>query len=143
MSSRGDSIRCSAACADGSACRAWAMRGSDPPLCAAHSGRVGAPPGNRNAVRHGFYSRPVQEVSGIGDVVLDLEHRITRMMDFLDECQDREEMLRATALYGQMVSRYGRLLRDKRALSGESADGILDAIGKALDEINTELGTEL
>ena len=39
-------------------CRAWAVRDSDPPLCAAHipEKTVGAPPGNRNALVHGSYA---------------------------------------------------------------------------------------
>jgi hypothetical protein len=47
------------------------------------------------------------------------------------------------SLHGQNASRLGRLLRDQRALSGQAADGLLDAIGKALDEISTELGVTL
>lgn len=44
-------------------CRAWAVRGSDPPLCVAHAGRAvgaGAPPGNQNRRTHGFYGRILQ-----------------------------------------------------------------------------------
>ncbi len=52
-------------------------------------------------------------------------------------------MARLLALHGQNASRIGRLLRDKRALSGASADGILGAIGQALDELSTELGVPL
>ena len=47
-------------------CRAWAVRNSNPPLCAAHGGRAaspeprrrggGAPLGNQNARTHGFYA---------------------------------------------------------------------------------------
>jgi len=41
-------------------CRAWAVRGSDPPLCSAYAGRgVGAPPGNQNARTHGFYASAI------------------------------------------------------------------------------------
>jgi hypothetical protein len=36
-----------------------------------------------------------------------------------------------------------RLLRDKRALSGEAADGVAGAIAQALDELSTELGIKL
>jgi len=52
--------RCTATSAAGSPCRAWAVRGSDPPRCAPHGGGaspVGAPPGNQNARTHGFYAR--------------------------------------------------------------------------------------
>ncbi len=51
--------RCTATCADGTPCSAWAVRGTDPPLCAAHGGtdaRIGAPPGNTNALKHGYHA---------------------------------------------------------------------------------------
>jgi hypothetical protein len=53
------SRRCSATTATGESCRAWAVRGSDPPLCSIHSGRAkgGAPPGSdKPNTKHGFYS---------------------------------------------------------------------------------------
>ena len=37
---RSKSHRCNARRADGQPCRAWAIRNSDPPLCASHSGRT-------------------------------------------------------------------------------------------------------
>jgi hypothetical protein len=40
---------------------------------------------------------------------------------------------------GQLAS----LVRAQRALSGEAADGLADAIGRALDELSTELGIDL
>ena len=51
--------RCTQLTQSGQPCRAWALRDSDPPICAIHAGRVigqGAPQGNRNAVTHGFYA---------------------------------------------------------------------------------------
>jgi hypothetical protein len=72
-------IRCSVP-----GCRAWAMRGSNPPRCSPHRNhldleglgppdpgapansalakqpRPGAPPGNQNRLIHGFYARPRQ-----------------------------------------------------------------------------------
>jgi hypothetical protein len=41
------------------------------------------------------------------------------------------------------TGRVARLLRDKRALSGEAADGIAGALAQALDELASELGLEL
>jgi hypothetical protein len=35
------------------------------------------------------------------------------------------------------------LMRAKRALSGEAADGLADAFAQALDELSTELGVDL
>jgi hypothetical protein len=37
-------------------CRAWAVRGSDPPRCSPHSAQTGAPPANDNRFVHGFYA---------------------------------------------------------------------------------------
>ncbi len=51
--------KCSAMTAAGKACKAWAVRESDPPLCSAHAGRnvgAGGKAGNSNALKHGFYS---------------------------------------------------------------------------------------
>jgi hypothetical protein len=50
-------------------CRAWAVRGSDPPRCSPHSGRAGAPPGNTNHFIHGYYTAvvPPEEVEGLSD----------------------------------------------------------------------------
>ena len=139
MSSRGASRHCEAITAEGRACNAWAVRSSEPPRCAAHSGLTGAPAGNRNAEKHGVYSRRVDEIGGIEDAVADLEHRLTRLTHYIDQVED-PDMMPALALYGQMISRYGRLLRDKRALSGESADNILELLGQAAEEVATELG---
>ena len=48
---------CSAKVASGAPCRAWAIHDSDPPLCPAHSGLLGAPRGITNAMTHGYYHR--------------------------------------------------------------------------------------
>ena len=55
----GMGIQCSGTVLSGQRCKAWAVRGSDPPLCAVHAGLnkgAGAPKGNKNALKHGFYS---------------------------------------------------------------------------------------
>jgi hypothetical protein len=75
-------------------CRAWAIRDLDPPRCAAHTygkdsphpgPRIGAPPGNRNHLVHGFYATIFtrQEladlVASAGDTSLDAEIAIARV----------------------------------------------------------------
>ena len=82
-------------------------------------------------------------IHDIGDVVSDLQRKMERLSEVIDGCQDQEALLKLMALHAQMASRLGRLERDKRALDGKAADGLLDAIGKALDEISTELGIKL
>jgi hypothetical protein len=77
---------CSAKTAADVPCQAWARRGYDPPLCAAHSTNVGAPIGNTNAVKHGFYRRSLHadEISDLltfsQAMTLEDELAITRVM---------------------------------------------------------------
>jgi hypothetical protein len=168
------SRRCTATCADGSPCRAWAVHGSDPPRCAPHGGgkaSVGAPAGNQNALKHGFYaasSPPAgpqhdqapspweggEDPFGTGlpagctinAIIHMLYHKQVALDDYIDRIlrTDRppiHEFIHLLRIHGQNASRLGRLLRDRRALSGEAADGISAAIAQALDEIHSELGT--
>jgi hypothetical protein len=78
--------------------------------------------------------------------VRDCFDKQTRLSAYIEAHADEldvADLARLLALHGQNASRLGRLLRDKRALSGQSADGLLDALGKALDELGTELGIQL
>jgi hypothetical protein len=108
-----------------------------------HSGKVGAPPANHNAEKHGFYSRPSRKLESLSDVIEDLQAKMTRVSDLIDCSEDPSEVVTLFGLYAQSANRLGRLLRDQRALSGESGDALMDAIGKALDELSTELGIQL
>ncbi len=145
------SRRCTATCADGSPCRAWAVRGTDPPRCAAHGGAsrpVGAPPGNQNALKHGYYAAHDDSEDCSIDVVIDsLFHRQLQLDEYIDRIWQSdvtiEQVTHLLRIHGQNASRLGRLLRDRRALSGDAADCISGAIGLALDELSTELGVKL
>ena len=134
------SRRCSATTRAGEPCKAYAIRDSQ--LCAAHSRNVGAPKGNQNRKTHGFYTRPAVKLENIGDVATDLMAKQEQLSVYIDDQLlvgiDSEEMMKLLALLAQNASRLGRLMRDKRALSGESADGLLEAVGKLMDEINTQ-----
>jgi len=109
---------------------------------------VGAPQGNQNRRTHGFYVVPVK-MDGIGDVADDLLRKQQQLSGYIDdqmaEGLDSDEMIKLLSLLAQNASRLGRLLRDKRALDGESPDGLLEAISKIFDEVNTEglLGVKL
>ncbi len=164
MSSKTDSKRrCTATNSKGKPCKAWAMHDSD--LCAAHSGRTA-----KNRQTHGSYARPAKSrpacgaksraacgerpLETIDDVIadaLDKQARLSAILDNTadvrgaprDSARDLADLAKLFAIHGQNASRLGRLLRDQRALSGESADGLLAALGTALDEIATELGITL
>ena len=87
--------RCSATTASGHPCRAWAVRETKPPRCSAHGGGerpVGAPEGNTNAVKHGFYSADPTEVT-IDEAIAGLVDKMTRLDDII-----------ATANNGEYVS---------------------------------------
>ena len=147
--------RCTALTASGIRCKAWAMKATSPPLCAAHGGskkRPGAPRGNRNALKHGFYATPTRPLTSIADIIADLAEKQETLSNHIDtilstadndDLPNMIDLVKLFALHGQNASRLGRLLRDQRALSGDAADGIAGAIAQALDELSTELGTEL
>lgn len=145
--SRGGSRKCGHRYDSGDRCRAWAMRGSDPPRCAGHrldgGPRVGAPVGNENRLTHGWYQKPVGPVVTIEDAVQNLGEQLARSTEILGQTEDPELFLRIFNLHAQALSRQGRLLRDQRALSGKTANGLLDAIAAAIDEISTEFNIPL
>lgn len=125
-----------------------ARRGASPSREHAERSR-GAQPGNHNALTHGAYAAPAIQITGIDDVIADVQTKQSRLSALLDELvltgdtDNLETITKLFALHAQNASRLGRLLRDQRALSGASADGIAGAIAAALDELSTELGVAL
>jgi hypothetical protein len=156
-----ESRHCTATCVDGRPCRAWAVRGSDPPRCGAHGGGrapAGAPAGNQNARTHGFYvqapadggnghdrSRHAQEPCHIDAVIAGLYEKQQRLSRYIDRNMDDltpERLARFYQIYAQSCSRLGRLLRDREAL-GRCNHQMDPAIGQALDELGEEWGVDL
>ena len=134
------SRKCTASRKDGFPCQGWALRESDPPLCAAHSRPV--PPLEKRPDSTTLPDMAVQ--------IVDLDGKIRQLSRYIDrQVSAGEEELAAhdytayLSLYGQLLSRLGRLMRDNRAITGEAADGIAGAIGRALDELGSEWGIEL
>ena len=110
--------------------------------------RRGAQPGNKNAATHGFYSAPSKTIESIDDVIADLREKQAALSGILDKLliegdADRDTVIKLFALHAQNANRLGRLLRDQRALSGKSADGISAAIAQAISELSTEWGVEI
>lgn len=150
------SHRCTFTAASGNACRAWAVHGSNPPACVAHGGRArGSPPGdNANARKHGFYS-PVLEPEELADLVafaddLSLDDEIAlarvilrRLVALSQVNRDIDTIVKLASLALQATRTIARLLRDKRVICGEAADGIAGAIGQALDELSSEWSIDL
>ena len=144
-------------------CRAWALRGSDPPRCSAHSGRAGAPTGNQNRLVHGFYASTLQpdELADLaahaGDTTLDAEIAVTRIalrriLGMLltgltpgpnPRPLDAHDYARFIALAFHGAGAISRLLRARQQLGGDQSDHILSFLDEALDELSVEWGVEL
>jgi hypothetical protein len=153
----GRSRKCGATKADGTPCNAWAVRESDPPRCAAHGGGkapVGAPPENRNAQTHGFYASSLISLpddiaipDDIDTIITDLARKQAALSHYIDthlvEDITTEDLVAVLGLHATTASRLGKLLRDRRAISGEAADGLAGAIAQALTEAGNVLGTKL
>lgn len=143
-------------------CNAWAMRASEPPRCAPHSGRTGAPEGNQNRLIHGFYATAVHPdeqddlAAHAGDATLASEIAITRIalrrifgMLVTGETPgdnprplDAQDYARYVGLAFQGAGAISRLLRANLAVGGQSSD-IPRAIESALDKLGDQWGIEL
>jgi hypothetical protein len=180
MSAR--SKRCTAVRADGEPCRAWAVRGSDPPRCSVHGGTdapIGAPGGNANALQHGAYADPStlrriaadvveddpaeleeflrpgglegrdpRRIEGwsIETAILDLSLKLAVLSRFIHAHLDEltvEQFGGLLRIHGQNLSRLGRLLRDRRAITGDTGGHFEQALDRALDQLSAELGVDL
>jgi hypothetical protein len=133
------SRKCSHTTASGEPCRAWAVRGSDPPACAAHAGRTSSLP----ALAADLPADP-----DILDVIGDLAAKQQFLSRYIDECMAAGDtaipvLIRLLALHSQNATRLGRLLRDKQALLPNAEDERTAAIYQALDELSEEWGIEL
>jgi hypothetical protein len=85
--------------------------------------------------------RSSSPINGIIDDLAAKQAQLSALISrCLEQCPEASlgEVAKLLQLHGQNASRLGRLLRDRRALSGEAADGISAAIAQALDELATE-----
>ncbi len=115
--------------------------------------QAGPPRFGIGQIAPGFYSDyfTAEEVGLVAEFVSDLsvddeiwlQRVINRRLLEQSQVDDVELLIRVVRALGVGTGRVARLLRDKRALSGEAADGIAGAIAQALDELGSELGLEL
>jgi hypothetical protein len=77
-----------------------------------------------------------------------VNRRLLAMWDDLEHAAGAEDaapalQVKVAAALTAGIGRVARLLRDQRALTGQAADSLVAAIGRALDEIATEIGVAL
>jgi hypothetical protein len=152
--------RCSHPTAAGRPCRAWAVRGSDPPLCSAHAGRnqrqhpggvgAGAPPGNQNHTVHGFYSSALSpaEVADLlahtGASTLEGEiacarialRRVLAHLTAAGVGLSPLDYAKLASLAFQGARTVARLVRDNHALGGRSSDELYAIFDQVLDDLS-------
>ena len=140
-----DVRQCKATTRKGTRCKRSAKAGFD--FCGLHDGsgaRPGAPAGNRNAQRHGFYAGlfTAEEITdlatvavseGLDDEIALLRVRIRRAAT---EGTDLNAISRACGRLTQM-------LRAQQVLSGETMDRFQAAMSEVLAELTEELGLSL
>jgi len=138
--------KCSKIKDDGTKCKAWAVRTSNPPLCSAHGGGkapVGAPRNNTNAKTHGAYSGELP--SDLDARISDLDTRVQQLARYIDtNLTDLtpEQYITLFNLQGSLTSRLGRLMRDRQTVTGD-VDELDEAIKEALHVAGQILGTDL
>lgn len=106
----------------------------------------GAPKGNLNALKHGFYSRLFRESENeLPNDQASLEHEITllrvmirRTMLLADGIDDLKEATRALDALGAAASRLASLLRAQKILA-DNRSGVADEISIAIQQVNAEL----
>lgn len=148
---------CTATTTAGRPCQAWAIRDSEPPRCPAHArmDRSGTTREQRSE-EISVYQRLLsdQEVvdllaydgnDTLGDEIAINRIMLRRLLIYLQQADNISipEVVKIAALVFRGTRAVTALLRDEKALSGEAADGIAGAIGRALDELSVELGLEL
>jgi len=105
-------------------------------------GKKGAPKGNQNARKHGFYSKVLDEaeqinfelatgVEGIDDEIALLRVKIKSLLE-----RDPENI----KLIMQATNTLARLIRTRYNISKEDRKGLKEAIGNVLKEVALPLG---
>jgi hypothetical protein len=112
----------------------------------------GAPKGNLNALKHGFYSRlfNASEASDLhDDQTSNLEQEITllrvmmrRTMKLADGIDDLSQATRVLDALGAASSRLASLLRAQKSLT-KAHSPVADEISIAIQQVNAELRNKI
>lgn len=151
---------CTATTRKNEPCRAWSIRGRVPPLCSTHARHntgAGAPAGNQNARKHGFYATVLTEqeladlVAYADDPPIDDALALTsvalrRLMPYLrtmPEIPTPEDIQRLTAVAGLVFTGSNTLARLVTIRKSLGTGGLESILAAALDELSHELGVKL
>lgn len=106
----------------------------------------GAPAGNSNALKHGFYSRSFREIEyeDLESLRLSLEDEIAaarvsarRMFELIEDVEDTREKLNAFSMFSSHLLKIGSLVRAESVLAGGSSD-ISQSLTTALSSVMKE-----
>lgn len=136
--------KCTGTRLDGKPCTASAAPGTNPPRCWRHPETktptpakkpVGAPKGNKNAVKHGGYSGTLPP--DLDARIAALDRRLQHVENYLDINADTltpEEYIKFANLQRQIASTLGRLMRgrDKDSDAATKAEVDIDAVLQVL-----------
>ena len=109
----------------------------------------GAPPGNLNALKHGFYSRGFRTMD-IADLDTMLENGLEseinmlrvstrRLLELSQENTDVDQGIHLLSVLGATATRLAGLMRAQAILGGKAQDDTLNIIIRALADVNKEL----
>jgi len=137
--------QCKAPTRKGTRCKRSAKAGSD--FCGVHDGsgaRPGAPPGNQNARKHGFYAEfyTGEELEDLATAAVagDLSDEIgllrVRIRRALREGVEFDAILRG-------LGRLTLMLKAQRVISGDAMNEFERAMSEVLTELTEELGLGL
>lgn len=129
-------------------CQAWALRGGD--RCYAHRDRPPpAPSESAPSPTLGLYTdvfapedlarlAPLLDHLSLDDEIWMVRMINERLLQRLQEGPvDDELLVRLARLLYQGAGQVARLLRDRRAITGDAEEGFAQAMGRVLDELNT------
>lgn len=114
--------------------------------------RRGGQPGNKNALKHGFYSpgfdpteqEDLEALAGevtLTDEITMMRVIMRRVFDQVGDCSDLGEWSAALGALGAAASRMAGLLRTQKILAGGGSD-VADALSEALREVTNEFSKQ-
>ena len=163
-------VPCSFSTKAGRPCRAWAMRGSDPPACSSHirasrRGKAGGMAGDgyllpaldEEMLEPGFYDLALSDKEltdlviyaaeqSLDDEIACTRIAVRRTLEYLNERLDSmpaSDFLRAAGLVFQGARTVGQLLREQQALTGGLDDRMQAIFDEALDGLSETWGIKL